>query len=125
MEGSGLSDVLLESNLISIGSIHGVLSGKNYSRSIMCHKVLFESLHRLLLKKYVSENFEHLQLMEDNEVILSSGTNAEFQEIVSDLSKCSIAEDYLRFCQQTREGGLGKTAKLCSILSWYYRWIFG
>ena len=29
MEGSGFSDVLLEANLVSSGSISGVLTGKN------------------------------------------------------------------------------------------------
>ena len=42
MDGSGLSDILLEAGLITSGSLSGVKSGTNYSRSIQCHKVLVE-----------------------------------------------------------------------------------
>ena len=45
MEGSGFGDILLESGLISSGSLQGVLSGKNYSRATRCHKVLSEAMH--------------------------------------------------------------------------------
>ena len=53
MDGSGFTDVLFEANLISSGSLHGVVSGKNYIRAMNCHKVLTESLQRLLLNEFV------------------------------------------------------------------------
>jgi hypothetical protein len=43
MEGTGLSDVLVEAGLISTGSLAGVLSGKNYAMSINCHKTVVVS----------------------------------------------------------------------------------
>ena len=48
---SGLADVLLKAGVMSVGSMNGVMYSKNYSRSINCHKVLAESLERLLLDK--------------------------------------------------------------------------
>ena len=45
MDGCGLSDILLESNLISSGSLNGVMKGKNYSRAMKCHKIMLEALH--------------------------------------------------------------------------------
>ena len=52
MAGSGFSDILLESGLITNGSIVGVTTGKNYARALNCHKALSESLMRQLMKKY-------------------------------------------------------------------------
>ena len=56
MEGSGLSDVLLEAGLMTSGSVHAVLAGKQYNRGITCHKTLLEALERLLLQASSLEN---------------------------------------------------------------------
>ena len=58
MNGSGFSDVLLEAGLISSGSLQGVLSGKHYTRAMHCHKVMLESLERLLLEMFLSKRVE-------------------------------------------------------------------
>ena len=55
MECSGLSDILLEAGLISPGSLSGVPSGKSYARAIHCHKVMVESLERLLLEQFTEK----------------------------------------------------------------------
>ena len=47
MAKTGLEDVLLEACLIFCGSIKGAMSGKNYGRSVHCHKILVECLERL------------------------------------------------------------------------------
>ena len=43
MEGTGLSDILLEAGLIGSGSVTGVMTGKHYSRAMHCHKILLET----------------------------------------------------------------------------------
>ena len=55
MKGSGFTDILIESGLMSVGSMKGVVSGKNYSRSINCHKVMAEAIERMLLLKYIDD----------------------------------------------------------------------
>jgi hypothetical protein len=50
MEGTGLSDILLEAGLIGSGSVTGVITGKHYSRAMHCHKILLEALERLLFE---------------------------------------------------------------------------
>jgi len=55
MAGSGLADVLIEAGLISTGSLMGVMSGKHYDRALSCHKVMRESLERLLLQVYLDQ----------------------------------------------------------------------
>ncbi|XP_046845101.1 uncharacterized protein LOC124438948 [Xenia sp. Carnegie-2017] len=53
LQDVGLKDVLIESGIISVGSIRGVLSGKHYNRSIMCHKLVYEALQRLRFDAYL------------------------------------------------------------------------
>jgi hypothetical protein len=48
MDCSGLADILIEAGLITPGSVHGVLRGKNYSRAMNCHLTVLEALERLL-----------------------------------------------------------------------------
>ena len=53
MKGCGFSDVLLEAELAKSGTVHGVMSGKNYSRAIVCHKTMLEALERLLFSVFL------------------------------------------------------------------------
>ena len=38
---------------MSVSFMNGVISGKNYSRAINCHKVMAKNLERLLLNRYL------------------------------------------------------------------------
>ena len=38
---------------MSVSFMNGVISGKNYSRAINCHKVMAKSLRRILLYRYL------------------------------------------------------------------------
>ena len=44
---AGLSDILIESEVIAPRSLPGVLDGKRYNRSVRAHKIVFEALLRL------------------------------------------------------------------------------
>ena len=44
---AGLSDILIESEVIAPGSLPAVLDGKHYNRSVRAHKIVFEALLRL------------------------------------------------------------------------------
>ena len=54
MQGTGLSDILLESELMSCGSLVGVLKGKSIARVLNCYKVMLESLERFLFEKFLA-----------------------------------------------------------------------
>ena len=43
----GLSDILVESGTVALGSLTGVLSGHHYNRAVRAHKLMFESLLHL------------------------------------------------------------------------------
>ena len=69
VNGSGLSDILLEAELMSSCSLQGVLSGKHYDRALHCLKILVECLDRLLLSQYlvpIGINFIAIGIKEDS-----------------------------------------------------------
>ena len=43
----------MQSELVAVGSINGVMNGKHYNRTIPTHKVMFEALTRLLFDIYM------------------------------------------------------------------------
>jgi hypothetical protein len=63
IEGTGLSDILLEAGLIEPGSVTGVMSGKHYSRTMHCHKILLEALERLLFEEFCFSLAEERPMM--------------------------------------------------------------
>ena len=52
---SSFQDILIESELVAVGSINGVMSGKHYNRSVRSHKVVYEALLRLLFESYMNQ----------------------------------------------------------------------
>ena len=75
-------DVVIESGIVSEGSIKGVLSGKHYNRSVSCHKVMYEALQRLRFQSFLDsitdENQElphSLRAWQDHFQMTSSITN--------------------------------------------------
>ena len=108
MEGSGLSDILVECNLISPGSIQGIVRGKNFNRLSYCHKVMYESLNRLLIEEFMSNKSE--DLLSD----LRKGLTDCPEEMLNPMSDETLQDqvnEYLQFCQTVREGALIKTAQ--------------
>ena len=58
MNGTGFSDLFIEAGLLRLGSLNGVLSGKNYSRAINCHKTVVEAFERLILDDFFDKNID-------------------------------------------------------------------
>ena len=51
-EHSGLRDLLVESGVVTEGSVDGVLNGRHYNRSVQIHKLVLEALFRLQLQAF-------------------------------------------------------------------------
>ena len=47
MPGSGIEDILAESECYGLSTVDQVMNGKSYNRGIRCHKLLFEAFSRL------------------------------------------------------------------------------
>ena len=119
MDGTGLSDVLLESGLMTSGSLKGVLQGQNYSRAMYCHKALLEGLERMLLQKYAmlskdSEQFLGLppHSMEKLRVFSEVRNQANLDCLMSDKAIKQMMDGYEKFKEEMRGGKHGKTAQL-------------
>lgn len=118
MAGSGLADVLLEAGLIGSGSVNGVLNGKHYERAMHCHKILLESLERMLLDQFLEQGNEDAifeSLPEEtrdkiNNLILSQ-SQYTMDELMSDDFFISYIRKYAVFKKSVRDGALGKTAR--------------
>ena len=117
MKGTGLDDIFVEAGLITPGSLQGVISGKNYSRAMTCHKTMLEALERLLLIEYViSKNRTKLLESQNQETIMTdllelpSGATIETAKTDDEIS--SLVKYYNKFKESVRQGGSGKTAKL-------------
>ena len=111
MNDSGLADVLLEARVISVG---GVMSGKNYSRALNCHKVMVESLEKLLLDKYLESRYlKGLlgDLLQAIDHIIKKKTLENLNAAMQNEALDNFLEEYFSFRQQVRSGSLGKIAQ--------------
>lgn len=120
MAGSGLADVFLEAGLIGTGSIQGVLTGRHYEKAMHCHKVVLESLERLLIQSFlVKEETETFfdGLTEASNAKLKQLTEIPSRDVLSqclnDLDIVACVNKFLTYKQMVREGHLGKTARFC------------
>jgi len=58
MEARGLADILMEAGLVGSGTIGDIMSGKNYSRAMACHKTVLEALQRLTVEAFLESRNE-------------------------------------------------------------------
>ena len=55
MCGSGYTEIVLEAQLVTSGSLKGVLSGKAYNKSLSCLKTECEAIENSLLERFAEE----------------------------------------------------------------------
>ena len=116
MDSCGLSDVLLEAGLVGSGTVYGVFSGKNYSRAMVCHKTVLESLERLLMKRFVEhkgesnffDNLTETAKLKLNE-IKSTVTKDKLNDCINDTDIRGYIQKYCQFREDVANGALGKT----------------
>jgi len=52
---AGLHDIAIESGIVAEGSMNTVLNCHQYNRSLQCHKIIAEAMHRLQLHDYLEQ----------------------------------------------------------------------
>ena len=116
MKGSGFSDILIESGLMTSGSMVSVLSGKGYSRAMNCHKALLEGLERLLMMKYFSIEDDEMELKVEKAkqqvLIHKTKPNSDLRTLVSNKDIASLVSGFSEFRQKVKDGLLGVTARM-------------
>ena len=114
MNESGLADVLLEAGIMSVGSTNVVMSSKTYSRAINCHKVMAESLERLLLDRYLeTRSSKGLpdDLLQAIDHIINKRSSENLDAAMQNKALANFLEEQFLFRQQVHGGSLGKTAE--------------
>lgn len=118
MAGSGLSEVMLEAGLIGTGSIKGVLTGKHYDRAMHCHKIVLESLERLLFGQFLFQKgmddiFEGLPESSKLKIqdLVHSPSEQILEQVMNDTALVAYIQEYCRYRDKVREGEQGKTAQ--------------
>ena len=117
VNGTGLEDIFVEAGLITTGSLQGVISGKNYSRAMACHKTMLEALERVLLVEFViSKNRAKLLESQSQETIMTDllelPSKTTIEAVQEDTEMMSLVKEYAEFKESVRQGDMGKTAQL-------------
>ena len=119
MQGTALSDILLESELMSCGSLVGVPKGKRYARALNCYRVMLESLERLLFEKFLavqsdqsfSESLSQQSKIHLEESVTTISKENE-QDLLSDEEFTTKIDGYINFRKAVRQGNYEKTSQL-------------
>ncbi|XP_028391978.1 uncharacterized protein LOC114516648 isoform X2 [Dendronephthya gigantea] len=103
---AGLQDILIESDVVGQGQIKGVLTGKHYNRSMHCHKVMSEALHRLRFQAFLdslsSEDYNNVYSVASD--LLNIFPDEKFQDSLTAEPFSHIVDKYEDFVVQESEG---------------------
>jgi hypothetical protein len=114
MAGSGYSEIIIEANLVTSGSLKGVLSGKKYTKSIWCLKVVSEAVERLLLKAFVDqldETASDSMNLDALDALIKDCSEENLLSTLQDDSLIQCLNAYFDFQDRVRNGDLGKTGQ--------------
>ena len=118
MKGSGFTDILIESGLMSVGSMKGIMSGKPYSRSINCYKDMAEAIEIMLLLKYTDDiGSELLPKKSQSELrrtvnhFVTNRDKESLEIVINEPTFVGCLEKYSVFRTGVSKSSLGKTAQ--------------
>ena len=114
MAGSGYAEILSEANLATSGCINGVLSGKSYSKSLWCLKVVSECFERLLFSTFIDQLSSDSPLKSTDtatlDALIKSCTPENLAAAENDPTLSLLMDGYEEFQEKVRKGSIGKTA---------------
>ena len=115
--GSGYSEILLEAQLVTSGSLKGVLNGKAYNKALFCLKTVCEAMQGLLMEQFIQdENIENCR-PEALFSLIHSCTREKLKVALNDRSTLDLLKKYKEYEDKVYNGHLGKTAQFwCSII---------
>ncbi|KAL8579435.1 hypothetical protein ACOMHN_026800 [Nucella lapillus] len=110
VRGSGLGDVIVQSGICASGSIEAVLAGKHYNRALRVHKVVLESLQRLLLEQFLNESTEATELFQQlSDDLQLCKDRLQLEAILSKPSAVRFFNLYTTFKERIISGEKGST----------------
>ena len=98
--GSGIEDIVFQSDLSSSGSLNGILCGSHYNRSWIIHNTVSEALERMLFLRFIGEQHRGLpdglaQICADPDLYTSS-TETQYHEFACKYEAFRHSEHGLR-----------------------------
>ncbi|XP_030848031.1 uncharacterized protein LOC115918836 [Strongylocentrotus purpuratus] len=101
---AGLQDILIEAGVVATGSVTGVMNGHNYNRSIRCHKLMAEALHRLRWQSFMGSLEEERQ-HQYREVVasLQGSFPSEFTNQVQGELYQAMVKEYKDFIEEGKK----------------------
>ena len=93
---AGLKDVLVYSGVYAEGSINSVLTGKSYNRAVRAHKLVFETVSRLLLEK-MDDKLGNLAIIREH--IPSIWSENTYDNFIYLEEFKSLYNNYIAFCE--------------------------
>lgn len=113
IEGSGITKMMIDSELIAEGSIKGIINATHYNRCKKVHLVaalLFKKLHfNTFYEKYTEKN--HINKLEEKQIIDILNSDSKKPDDVNLFLLDDVLRKYEMFTDQTLEGKHGYTAK--------------
>ena len=65
---AGLADLMIESGIIGMGSVNGVLDGKQYNRAVRMNKILYEAFWRIRWESFCKWLENSRQVVDDDHI---------------------------------------------------------
>ena len=101
---AGLQDILIEAGVVATGSVTGVMNGHNYNRSIRCHKLMAEALHRLRRQSFMC-TLEEVRQHQYREVVssLQGSFPSEFTNHIQGEMYQAMVKEYENFIEEGKK----------------------
>lgn len=110
MLGSGYKEILFEAQLVTSGSMKGVLTAKAYAKALFCLKAVCEAMERLLIERFCEE--ENIPISEPVVLLnlVKSCSRENLDAALKDPSVLNLIGRYQLYEKSVPKGHLGKTA---------------
>ena len=97
---AGSFDILVESEVVAIGSANAVLQDRHYNRAILAHKVVAEALEHLKFEAYFNSIHEDLQteIIDSAKLQLSVFPSTSNKSLLQESVMQNLLKNYDEFC---------------------------
>lgn len=113
ISGSGLTDVLIDSEVLARGSLNSFITGKHYNRCRKIHPLLSLALQILHFKKFLQhENRDADDLESIKSFLLKFNNEKSGQPVLHDADAVQLFQKYNSFKTDTLNGIHGKTPQI-------------
>ena len=93
-KGTGYSEFLLDSGLVTSGCLKSVLSGKAYAKALFFLNVAVEALDRLLIEVFCEEHPHHQIAPEALFEIINNCNRENLNKVIADESTMNMIHAY-------------------------------